>query len=128
MQGYTIENEIKKLLENIGFRCELTSVRHPYDILVDDCVKIDVKSAKRSKVVESDVFSFRLAKKQPTCDIYVAVCLDDKQAIEKIYVIPAHVMTGKTQLAIGVDQSKYDSFIDRWDIVRAYEMAFTEIQ
>ena len=127
LQGYTVETEVKSLLESIGFQCELTGVRHPYDILVDGCVKIDVKSARRSKVHGSDVYSFGLAKRQPTCDIYIAVCLNDNQIIEKFYVIPAHVMAGKTQLCIGVHQSKYDSFIDRWDIVKSYEVAFTEI-
>ena len=125
--GYMVEAEVKGLLEALGFQCELTSTKHPYDILVNGCVKIDVKSARKSKVQNSDVYSFGLAKQQPTCDIYIAVCLDDNKCIERFYVIPAHIMAGKTQLCIGVHQSKYDSFIDRWDIVKAYETAFIEI-
>lgn len=125
--GYTVENEVKKMLENMGFMCELTGIRHPYDILVNGCVKVDVKSARKSKVRGSDVLSFGLAKPKPTCDIYIAACLNDSNTIEKIYVIPAHIMAGKTQLCLGIHHSKYDCYIDRWDIVKAYEMAFTEI-
>lgn len=124
--GYEVENMIAKILESMGHECKLTSVRHPYDILVDGCVKIDVKSARKTKVRGSDVYSFGLGKKQQTCDAYIAVCLGEDD-IEKIYVIPAHIMTGKQQLCLGAGQSKYDIYIDRWDVVEKFIAAFEQI-
>ena len=125
--GYEVENEVKELIECLGYRCESTSTRHPYDLLVNGCVKIDVKAARVSKANGSDCYSFRLAKPQQTCDVYVAVCLNDDKEPQKIYVIPAHVMTGKTQLAIGAEHSKYDQYIDRWDIIDQLLQAFERI-
>lgn len=124
--GYEIEKKISEKLAGDGYSCILTSIRHPYDILVDGCVKIDVKSAKKTRVKEGLVYSFNLEKKEQTCDVYVAVCLGDEESIEKIYVIPAHIMTGKKQLCLGVKNSIYDSYIDRWDIIEKLALAFKQ--
>ena len=125
--GYEVENMIAKMIESMGHECTLTSNRHPYDILVDKCVKVDVKAARKTKAREYDVFSFRIAKMQQTCDVYIAVCLGDQSSIEKIYVIPAHIMTGKKQLCVGVQHSKYDSYIDRWDLLDKIIAAFEQL-
>lgn len=124
--GHKLENEIKSLLEVEGFQCELTAIRFPYDILVNGCVKIDVKAARKTKVHQSDVFSFRIAKTKPTCDLYMAACMD-KEDIKKLYVIPAHIMTGKSQLTVGINESKYDKYINRLDLVSDYVKAFTNM-
>lgn len=97
---------------------EMTPTRFPYDLLVDGRVKVDVKTARRSKVRDSDVYSFGLAKKQPTCDLYIAFCITDDKVVEKAYVIPAHVMTGKSQLCLGIKASKYDIYLDRFDLIK----------
>lgn len=122
------ENEllVMRLLSERGYTCEKTSTRYPYDLLVNGCVKVDVKAARKSKSNGSDVYSFELAKPQQTCDVYVAVCLDDDKP-QKIYIIPAHIMHGKTQLALGVSHSKYDHYIDRWGIIDQFTKAFKEI-
>lgn len=125
--GFEIELEVESMLKEKGFKCELTSIRHPYDILVNGRVKIDVKSANESEVHGSSVYSFGLAKAQPTCDVYIAACLDMKKSIKKIFVIPAHVMTGKTQLCLGVNHSKYDLYINRWDIISSFDEAFKNV-
>lgn len=125
--GCEFENKVQEILTSKQFSCEMTGTRHPYDILVDGCVKVDVKAAKRSKVRGSDVFSFRLAKPQQTCDIYIAVCLSDDEEIEKIYIIPSHLLSGNTQLCIGTGHSKYDKYIDRWEIVEEFADFFRKI-
>lgn len=125
--GYEIETLIMNILKEQGYECEMTSTRHPYDLLVNGCVKVDVKAARKTKVRTSDVYSFGLAKPQQTCDVYVAVCLDDDKEPQKFFVIPAHIMTGKTQLAVGVEHSKYDEYIDKWEIIGQLAEAFTKI-
>ena len=107
---------------------EMTPTRFPYDLLVDGRVKIDVKTAKRSKVNGADVYSFGLAKKQPTCDIYIAFCITDDKVVEKTYVIPAHVMTGKSQLCLGINASKYDIYLDRYDLIKQMSKMFSETE
>lgn len=116
--GQMVEEIVKEKLEELGFSCQLTGTKHPYDILVNECVKIDVKAARKSKVRTSDVYSFRTAKTQQTCDIYIAACISDGIDIEKYYIIPSHVVSGNVQLCIGAGHSMYDKYIDRWDIIR----------
>lgn len=125
--GIELEKQIKNILENMDFKCEITSTKHPYDLLVDDCVKIDVKAARISKFNGSNGYSFRLAKSKQTCDVYVAVCVDDNKEIQQIYIIPAIIMTGKKQLCMGAGHSSYDVYIDRWDIIEKMSEAFHQI-
>ena len=125
--GHDNELLVKSLLESRGYTCIKTRTKHPYDLLVNGCVKVDVKSARLSKVKTSDVYSFKLAKPQQTCDVYVTVCLDDNEVPTKIYVIPAHVMTGKTQLVMGVGSSKYDEYIEKWEIIDNLIKSFEEM-
>ena len=125
--GYECEMMVMQLLKEQGYDCEKTSIRHPYDLLVNGCVKIDVKVARVSKCRTSDSYSFRLAKPQQTCDVYIAVCLGDSAEPKKTYIIPSHVMTGKKQLTLGIVHSKYDEYIDRWDIIDQFLNAFERI-
>ena len=61
--GIDGERYIAKFLEKMGFRTELTSTKHPYDIYVDNCVKVDVKTANTSMVRDNEVHAYRLYKK-----------------------------------------------------------------
>lgn len=124
--SFVTEAEVERTLRNMGHKCELTSAKFPYDILVDGVVKIDVKAARVTKVRNSPVYSFNLEKKKQTCDVYVALCLDNEQII-KTYIIPAHLMTGKKQLCIGFHKSSYDRYIDRWDIIDSFCDMFKKI-
>ena len=126
--GLELEVQMMKILKEMGFKCETTSTKYPYDLLVNGCVKIDVKAARKTKIRGSDAYSFRLTKEQQTCDVYIAVCVNDKREIQRIYVIPAHITTGKIQLCMGAIHSRYDSYVDRWDIIERFSEAFYKIQ
>lgn len=118
---------VQQLFEKTGIESELTQIRYPYDVLASGSVKVDVKSGFKVGY-ESKYFSFNLEKKDPTCDVFVVYCLSDDEKIEKTYIIPACVMTGKKQLSLGVGKSKYDKFIDRWDIIEKMVSFFDEIK
>jgi hypothetical protein len=74
--GLKGEMQVKKLLEDMGYTVEKMSVKHPYDLLVNGNIKIDVKIAN---LYSSDKnwtsYSFNLEKSNPTCDIYVFICM-----------------------------------------------------
>ena len=125
--GYKHEERVKELLEERGYTCEMTSTKHPYDLLINGCVKADVKTARISKVKDCDRHTFYLAKQQQTCDVYIVVCLDDNDEMKKLYVVPAHVMHGKTQLSPGTKHSKYNQYLNRWDIIDQLSRTFEEI-
>lgn len=107
--------------ENLGMTCELTSVRFPYDILADRSVKIDVKVGRVfDNYGNSKYFTFNLEKKNQTCDIFVCYCIGSRGELTKTLVIPSYVLSGKKQLSIGVYNSRYDQYVDRWDILEKY--------
>lgn len=98
---------------------EQMTVKHPYDLLISGAVKIDVKASKKSKIRNSFYYSFNLGKKAQTCDIFICYCIDDDD-IDKTYVIPAVVLSGKCQLSVGIEHSIYDNYLDQWHYVSDY--------
>lgn len=119
--GDRLENYCLNQLEDMGLCAEKTKVRYPYDILVERAVKIDVKACKPFKNYDnSTYYTFNLEKKEQTCDVYVFYCLNETYEIIKTLIIPSYVLSGKTQLSIGVRKSKYNKYTDRWDIIQQY--------
>ena len=126
--GIKHEQLIREMLIARGFDAELTPTRAPYDILVDGRVKIDVKAGRIVKTNGCGYYTFNLEKIMQTCDVYVVVTLNSDDTINKIYVIPASIMTGKTQLSIGIAKSKYERFVDRWDYIETLDEVFGDIE
>lgn len=117
--GYEFECECMSNLISNGYDCELTKARYPYDLLVNRNIKIDVKCSNLFEGDKGKFYTFNLGKSMPTCDIFVCYCMD-KNIIQKVYVIPSCVLSGKTQLSIG-QKSKYDRYIDSWNVVKIYD-------
>lgn len=119
--GYEYECECMNLLiQKFGYDCELTRKKYPYDILVNGNIKVDVKCSNLYHGQEGSYYTFNLEKSKPTCDIYVCYCLADKQ-VDRVYVIPSCVLSGKTQLSIGVNKSKYNKYMGKWEIFLHYD-------
>lgn len=102
-----------------GFDCKLTPPRYPYDVLVNDSIKIDVKCGNLVKGETGEYYTFRLGKEMPTCDIFVCFCVN-KDIAEKVYIIPSCAVSGLVQLSIGKNESKYNQYLAMWVIVRQY--------
>ncbi|WP_252233748.1 hypothetical protein [Clostridium sp. ZS1] len=99
------------------------TTKHPYDLLVNDNVKIDVKSS--NKYLSSagwNSYSFNLEKFNPTCDIYIIYCIQD----EKLLIIPSKFLK-QTQLCITDKTSKYDIYKDRWDYIEQYNSFYKTV-
>ncbi|MCA1029311.1 hypothetical protein LCM23_25190 [Cytobacillus kochii] len=126
-KGNTYEFYILEKIKEIssGFSVKKMSTKHPYDLLVNDCVKVDVKVCKAHNHFGSRAHTFGINKKYATCDIYVCIALDEHDIVENYFIIPAARLQ-LTTLNIGTD-SKYNMYKNRWDIlcnfVRYYEKA-----
>lgn len=117
--GEEYELECMKVLKHFGYRCEKTPVRYPYDLLVENNIKVDVKCSNPYHGKTGDFYTFNLEKSKPTCDIFVCYCLED-DVITRVYIIPASALSGNTQLSIGKYTSKYDPYIDKWNYFQKY--------
>lgn len=126
--GIRFEKYIADELQKQGFKADLTTVRFPYDVLVNSRVKIDVKVGREVENKVGKYYTFNLEKKQQTCDIYIAVCINSEKEVKKVYVIPASVMSGKTQLSIGLNHSKYDCYLNKFWIVKTLDKAMEELE
>lgn len=126
--GLKYERMVRDILIVQGHDAEITSTKCPYDILVNKRVKVDVKVGRIVRSAPSPYYTFGLAKTVQTCDIYVAVTLDKNDSVHKIYIIPASVMSGKSQLSIGMKTSRYDKYVDRWDYIETVDKVFEEIE
>lgn len=118
--GKRYETALNSMLTTEGYKVEQMAMCYPYDLLVNDNIKIDVKSSTRYYLKgKSYSYSFNLEKVNPTCDIYVCMCIDDNNVIEKVLIIPSKFLK-QTQLCIGI-KSKYDIYQNRWDYITTYD-------
>lgn len=125
--GDEYESLVKMILEDMGYEVEGTSNGFPYDLLVDNSVKIDVKATSvHYHFGGSRCHTFSLSKKQPTCDIYVLIALDEEKDIERTLIIPSHLNLPVT-LNIG-RESKYNVYEDRWEYIPEYVEFYESIK
>ena len=118
--GYEYENECVRQLSELGYSCELARTRYPYDVMVNGNIKVDVKCGHLYRGKTGSFYTFNIEKRMPTCDIFVCYCIDDEK-IKKTYIIPSCVTSGKCQLTIGENHSKYDQYINNWGIFKGYD-------
>lgn len=126
--GIQFENYALKLLRRYGYDVELTAIKHPYDLLVNGRVKIDVKVSRNTISKTGEFYTFNLEKKQQTCDVYIAICINSNKEVQKVYVIPANVMNGKKQLSVGLHHSKYDYYLNKYSIIRSLDVAMRQLE
>jgi hypothetical protein len=124
--GQHWEKHIADYLSQNGYNAELMTTKHPYDILVNNTVKIDIKVANPYLLRgQSRVHTFALHKVKPTCDIYILIALDEKGNKERTLVIPSHHVQMK-MINIGKD-SKYNEYNEYWNILWRYDMFYKTI-
>ena len=113
---------IDDLLTQTNLQAMPMPIRYPYDVLVEGAVKVDVKASHLYRKDGIGFYSCNLGKTYQTCDIFAVYCLADDDEIDKVYIIPSSRLNGQKQLAIGQYNSKYDAYIDKWDIIEQYDM------
>ena len=113
-KGKAAEKLVCDLLNSKGYSAKQMLQNYPYDLLVDNTVKIDVKFSNLYHGENGNFYAFALRKKYPTCDIYVLVANNGDE--RKIYIVPAFE-AAQTQISIGEHTSVYDKYIDRYDII-----------
>ena len=115
------------LYKKFRYQSQQMSTKFPYDILVEDLVKVDVKCGFAYTNSKTGTFyTFNLETVNMRSDFLACFCLKADKTIHKIYIIPAIVMQGKSQLSVGVISSKYDKFIERYDLISDYLQFFQE--
>lgn len=113
--GKRQERIVAEMLREKGFGVEQMSQNFPYDLLVDDYIKVDVKASRLYRGKLGNFYSFNLEKRFATCDIYVLLALTDSNEIARTFIVPSKFVMKNTQISIGEITSKYDRFEDKWE-------------
>lgn len=125
--GKTQEMAVAEILRTKGFEVVRMSQNFPYDILVNECVKIDVKASHLYRGKNGDFYTFNLEKPFATCDLYILCSLDDNDEIINTYIVPSKFVIANTQISIGAYKSKYDRFVDRWDYLSSISDYWSQV-
>lgn len=115
--GIYAESVVAEVLVNANHDVQKTALKFPYDLLVDGCVKIDVKAANISYVHGSKVRAYRLAKKQQTCDLYILCEVNDSGKVGDMYVVPSSMVSGQVQVEMGTASTIYEKYKNRFDLI-----------
>lgn len=111
--GIDGEKTIARALETKGFEVKTTSIKHPYDLLVNGCIKVDVKTANTSLIRGCPVHAYRISKRDHTCDFYIFYEHDTS----KTYVVPAHKCKGQVQVEMGNESKLYAKYLEAYHLI-----------
>lgn len=126
--GKECEQKIVERLRRNGHEVNRMTQNYPYDILVDKCLKIDVKYGNLYHAKSGNFYRFSWGKKYPTCDIYVLVsALNNSSEKQTFRIIPSCHIDNVSGISIGEINSVYDVYIDRWDYIDKYISFYNEI-
>lgn len=114
-EGQYFERKAIDLIIDKGYSVNEMTTKHPYDLLINDKVKVDVKIANPYLLKGSRVHTFGINKKYATCDVYMLFAMNEDEDVERLLIIPSHKLK-ITTLSIGAN-SRYNKYIDRWDLV-----------
>lgn len=125
--GKKQEEIARQTLITKGFEVRKMPQNYPYDLLVNDCVKVDVKASSLHKVESGAFYSFNIEKSYPTCDIYILYILNVDKSTKKVLVIPSSVIPYNTQISVGEKKSKYDKYADKWEYIEQYSEFYENV-
>lgn len=116
----------KSKLEELGFTVEKMSTKYPFDLLVDDIAKVDVKYSRLYTNNKWNFYSFHLEKRYPTCDFYILVaeCPDGSLRYFVVPAVAAHI----TQISIGEFSGGWYRYENRYDLLSRYIDEVSKIQ
>jgi len=116
--GIINENRAEKLVKDKGWVVNNTSVKYAFDLLIDNNIKVDVKSSNPFFNAKEKSHIFGINKLNSSCDLFILIALNTESEIETVYIIPCSKIT-ETTLKIKSD-GKYDKYINRWDYFNIY--------
>ena len=118
--GWNGEEIIKRILISMGYKVEKQTTTSFYDFVVNDCVRVECKFSNVYRGQTGEYFSFNLERKEKDCDIFIVVC-KYKNSLLKILVIPHIKVFNQRQISVGLENSKWDCYENKFDYIDKYE-------
>lgn len=119
------EDIAEKYLISNGYKVTRMAIKYPFDLLVNDNVRVDVKISKLKLIDGYKVNSFGLSKRYPTCDIYILIALDENYTTNRIFIVPSKNLH---QLTVSVgEKSTYNKYINKTEYIDIYNNFYKSI-
>lgn len=125
--GKKQEQLVQEEIISMGHEVRKMPQNFPYDLLVDDCVKIDVKASRLYKGKNGSFYTFNLEKPFCTCDIYVLRILSETNEVLSTLIVPSKDVPTNSQISVGEVKSKYYKYRDKWDYLDNYVSFFESV-
>jgi len=127
LMGVSYQKICMNQLIQMGYRVEETTMKAPYDLVINGNIKIDVKSGcAYLDECGCRLHTFGINKKLPTCDLYILYALDENGTnIEKVFIIPSKELK-LVSMCIGTN-SKYNCYINKWEYIDLYNKFYQAI-
>lgn len=125
--GWDGEKVVQTILESKGFSVKRSSaVKSPYDLLINENVRCDVKTTKQATYNLNtgqpwSAWFYRIGKAVQS-DIVILYRSD----LNDCFVLPWKEV-GATNITISLSSPKYGKFKDRFDIIESYDRAIKSI-
>lgn len=111
--GWEGERVMRDIFTAMGYRCEkATAVKSPFDLLVDDVLRVDVKSARFKEYGPSKGWFFRIGK-IPQADLVVLLKLDT----QAFYAVPWWDCP-TSNITITPTGDRYTQYLNGWHVVK----------
>lgn len=123
--GKKFEKLAVKILEDKNYAVKRMTTKYPFDLLINDRIRIDVKAGRPYLLRGSRVHTIGINKKYATCDLYLIFALDEKDKPERTFIIPGCDLR-LTTLNFGKD-SIYNIYLNRWDLIRKYDEFYSNL-
>lgn len=114
-------------LISMGYEVRRMPQNFPYDLLVNDSLKVDVKASNLYSGANGSFYSFNLEKPFCTCDIYMLYLLNNDKTEKDVLIVPSVFVATNTQISVGEKTSKYYKYSQRWDYIASYSEFFAGV-
>lgn len=114
------------ILKNKNYSVKRMSTKCHFDLLINECIRIDVKASKPYLLKGSRIHTVGINKKYATCDLYLIFALDEKNNPERTFIIPGCNLKVRT-LSFGKN-STYNIYLDKWDLLKIYDEFYSNLQ
>jgi hypothetical protein len=118
--GKRHEQIAQEQLISFGYEVRRMPQNFPYDLLVNDCVKVDVKASRLYRGVNGNFYTFGIEKPYCTCDIYILYLVNDDQSIKDALIIPSKFVFANKQISVGEMNSKYYKYSQNWGYIQSF--------
>lgn len=127
--GESFEKYFRKSVKEIlGLNSQQMPIKFPYDVLIDGCIKVDVKCGFLYKGKAGSFYTFNLEQTNRKSDLLACYCLNDDKSVKKLYVIPSVLLQGHKQLSVGQHKSIYDKYLNAYYLILKYLKFYNEIR